>query len=175
MHMWNAFYDRIERAATWPFAGLLCIAFGLCYIGFIWRNKILGYKTLDSRFWYTPSEAFRFFNALGEDGRWLYAVTEITLDFVFPLIYGLLLAFMIIFLCDRNYARLLALLPVLTVAADMLENNTVAYLAWCFDGRASLITWAAAVFTATKWVLFSLSLGAVIVGALIMVGEKWTK
>src|SRR6478752_157815 len=88
--MSNALSNLLERLATWPAVTLLFVLFLLCSQGFELRHKSLGFENpgLDSRFWYSPEEARDFFEAIGERGRRLYAITEVTLDLAFPLVYG---------------------------------------------------------------------------------------
>ena len=74
---------------------LLFALFCLCAGVFELRSRALGYanKALDGR-WrgYSPEDVRKFFEAIGEDGRRLYARTERTLDVAFPIIYGSLFA-----------------------------------------------------------------------------------
>lgn len=166
--MRDAIHNLLERRGTWPVVALLFILFLLCSQGFEWRRKTFGYenRALDGRFWYSPDEARDFLRDIGERGRSIYAATELTLDLLFPIIYGALFGILILHVYSRGTARNLVLVPLLTAAADVLENLTAAYLAWQFDGRASAVARAAAVFTAAKSGLLVLSLILILVGAL---------
>ena len=156
----------LRRLPAWPMAALLLVGFLVCNMGFDWRSEQLGcdVKLLDVRGWYTPSEARDLLERLGEGGRSLYGATEVTLDFAFPLIYGSLFGLLILQLYSESAAKWLMSVPLIAVVADLFENGLAAYLAWTFDGQASAVAWAAAVFTAVKMSAF---LGAV---ALILVG-----
>jgi hypothetical protein len=57
------------------------------------------------------------------------------------------------------------MVPLLTAAADLLENGATAYLAWSYDGRVSPVAWLAAICTATKTLLFIASLALTLVGS----------
>jgi hypothetical protein len=167
--MRDSFYNLLERFATWPIVALLFVLFLLCAQGFEWRRKALGYENpgLDGRYWYSPDEARDFLRDIGERGRGIYATTELTLDILFPLIYGTLFAALVIHVYARENAKNLVLVPLLTAAADVLENVTAAYLAWQFDGQSSPVARGAAILTAVKSVLFVLSLILIVVGALV--------
>lgn len=169
--MWDSFFSLLERYATWPVVALLFVLFLLCAQGFEWRRKILGYENpgLDSRFWYSPGEARDFFQNIGESGRRIYVATQLTLDIVFPLIYGTLFAALIIHIYARENAKILVLVPLLTVAADLLENATTVYLASQFDGQASPVARGAATFTAAKTSLFFLAIILIGLGALLAI------
>jgi hypothetical protein len=163
--MQDAIYRLVERKATWPMTALLFILFMLCLAGFDWRNGVVG-ETLESARCYTPVKANEILNKMDEGGRNTYALTEITLDLVFPFVYGGLFAILIFRLYNRGLARWLLLIPFITVLADLLENFTAAYLAWSFEaGQPSPIAWAAVTFTVVKGVLFMLSIVLILAGA----------
>lgn len=150
MIQWLVSLLRIRPA--WPMTALLLVGFLLCSAGFDWRHDQLDcdMKLLDARGWYSPAEARDLFDCLGDEGRRLYAITEVTLDLFFPFIYGMLFGLLILQLYKEPVAGWLILVPLIAVFADLLENSLVAYLLWTFDGRASSIAWAAAILTLVK-------------------------
>ena len=167
--MREAFYNLLERRGTWPVVALLFILFVLGAQGFEYRRSRLGFENqaLDSRRWYSPAEAKDFFQAIEERGqRVFYAATELTLDILFPIVYGLLFAILLSRVYSPPTAKNLVLLPLLAAAADLMENITVAYLALQFDGQASSLARVAAVFTAAKSLLLVLSFILILLGAL---------
>ena len=149
-------HNKLQGIAVWPVVAILIFAFLACSFIFEWRQEALGYqaKILDARFGYSPLDVVALFEQLGESGRKLYAITEISLDLIFPFIYGLLFAAFIIRLYSRKSARWLVLIPVLAVIADLLENSMIAYLAWGFNGQESKLVWIAATFTRIKLICF---------------------
>ncbi len=160
-------YFKLMALATWPRLAILFLLFLLGERGFDWRKQRLGpeAQVLDVRLWYTPDDAQNLFEQIGEHGRRLYAITQLTLDLVFPFVYGFLFLAFVVHLYPAAQGRWLALVPLAGSAADLLENATTAHLAWWYDGQPSRLAWAAAVFTATKSALFLLSLLVVLVGA----------
>ena len=171
--MWIMLYRLFDRIATWPMVALLFSIFVLCSGGFNWRSKRLGCENpvLDARFWYSPGQARDFFKAIDKEGRRIYAISQVTLDLVFPLTYGALFGALIVHVYAQNIARLLVWVPVLTAITDLLENVTTAFLAWQFDDRASPLAWVAAVFTAVKTVLFGVGLVLIVLGAIRLIGH----
>ncbi len=165
--MSDVLYKAVTRFASWPVIALLFIAYALATQGFDARRAALGYETrlLDVRFAYSPDDARALFEQLGAPGRTLYALTEVSLDLVFPFIYNGLLAVLIFHVWERAAAKHLLWLPVLTTAADLLENATVTALALTFNGSVTPIAWAASAFTSTKLLLGVLSVMVVLVGA----------
>lgn len=173
--MRDSLYNLLEPFATWPVVAILFVLFLLCAQGFEWRRKTLGYENpgLDGRGWYSPVEARDFLQNIEGRGRRIYAITELTLDILFPLIYGTLFAALIIHVYTRENAKNLVLVPLMSVAADVLENITTAYLAWRFDGQISPVARGAAILTAVKSGLFILSLILIVIGALAAIWRMY--
>src|SRR5215210_5228743 len=132
--MLDFIYRQLDRFANWPVFIVLAVLWVLCYLGFRWRAKALneyaGGKeivTFDGRYAYTPEEAHDLLEMMGERGRPFYAITQMTLDLIFPLIYGSLFLIAIYRLYgDPGY---LLLVPIIASVADLLENFTNTYLA----------------------------------------------
>jgi hypothetical protein len=147
--------------ATLPRISLLLFIMGLCILAFRWRNKQFhldaDHKLLDSRFWYSPTDAQSFFENIntniGKRGLNLYALTQVTLDLIFPIAYGTFLAVLITLLSLEEVDHKLIIIPLLATIADLGENIILAYLASNYSGNISSIVWAASVFTLLKWVM----------------------
>jgi hypothetical protein len=160
----HAFAGRI---ATWPSTALLFIVFMLCTLGFTARTDRLGNDPplLDVRFWYTPADVKTLFDALGPADLSFYALTEVTLDLAFPIAYGGLLLVFIYRLFEPHLARVLLLLPLVGVIADLSENISVALMAWTYAGATPAFAALAAVFTLVKGILVRVALVVVLIGA----------
>lgn len=150
--MLKAVQVRLSRGGTWPAFALLFFAFILCTQGFEMRRSALkcSERLLDSRFWYTPDRALDLLGRLGVGGRRLYAASELSLDLVFPFVYGGLLGILISKLYSGRQRGFLLWAVALAVNSDLCENVLVSYLAYSYDGQPSSVTWAAAAFTALK-------------------------
>lgn len=97
-------------------------------------------------------------DALGAHRR-LYAITQLTLDVVFPILYSLFLGWLIVLGAGAEW-RWLAGLPLITACADLIENTTVARLAWKrseFEKEKPKLAWVTLVAGKTKMVCFYLS------------------
>jgi len=64
----------------------------------------------------------------GADGRASYALASITLDAVFPFVYGTLAIGLLLRLAAFPILRLLAILPVFVMAFDLAENVQLYFL-----------------------------------------------
>jgi hypothetical protein len=99
-----------------------------------------------------------------------------TLDVVFPLVYGGLFAALIAHVYRPRLARVLVCVPLLTVASDLVENTLLSYYAWNFDGKQwPLLIWGATTATALKFVLFIVSLLIVGAGGLLSLATHPTE
>ena len=165
-------HDRIrpglERLATRPVVILTMLAALLCLAGFQWRDARLGgLELLDTRQWYSPEQAAALFGALDRldsRARAVYGWTEVSIDLVFPVAYGLLFALLLLraFEDGRRYY----LLPIAGAAADVFENISIALLASTYDGAPSSWTRAAAAFTLLKSGLILATLAAAVGGVI---------
>ena len=167
--------------------GLVIFVAMLCNVAFGVRTKVLTEKvsndppvksylavqSLDVRsLGYTRTEAGELLDALGPDGRRIYAWTEVTLDLVFPFVYGLLFAIPLVRLYEPRQAWVL-LFPLAGMAFDLLENVTVATLAWTYQqGQESGLATAASAFTRMKTLFLLLSLLLVLVGGVRGLGRQ---
>ncbi|MCA1601200.1 MAG: hypothetical protein LC776_06015 [Acidobacteria bacterium] len=106
-------------------------------------------RLFDIRDSYTPDEARELLKTIDERGRRIYAITQLTLDLVFPFIYGGLFV-IALFKLYGNPGYLL-LVPLITVVADLAENLMTTYLALSYKGLASPVARVASTFTTVKW------------------------
>ena len=154
--MLDSLYRALEHIATWPIFGIILVVFVLLVLGFRKRDHALGVgkdvKLLDGRMGgYTPEEVSDLMNKLGDRGRRIYGFTAITLDLIFPFVCGALPVILLIWCWGRTD---LLLLPVIAVIADLLENSSVAYLAFSYKGKISPVARIASLFTKIKWAFF---------------------
>jgi hypothetical protein len=124
---------------------------------------------------YGPETLIDVLGELDVTGARVYAISEVTLDFLFPLLYGLLLGASLVALSRRQGHRLAfsLLLPPLAALGDWVENVCYALLAWpggAIVGSRS-VAWMGVLGGWTKWLALLASLVAVVV-----VGrELWTR
>jgi hypothetical protein len=135
---------------------LLFVGFLFCTVGFSVRGRYLGLanEVPDTQQWYSPDELHSLLEHLGPNGRRIYALSECTLDFVFPLIHASLFAGLMAHVYPRPIARWLLILPLAAMVCDLSENFHFAYLACHFDDfdqRISSLYSTAVLSTATKF------------------------
>ena len=160
-------YDFIDRQAKWSVAALLVVILLLAQQAFTGRRTAIGVQVelLDGRRWYTPLQVAQLFEELGP-GRGLYAITELTVDVIYPLAYGLLFAILLVRTWGPRYPWMLAF-PLLTVTFDLLENVFITYLLFSFGGQPSWVAWLAASCTLAKSIFFLISIVLVLNGGIV--------
>jgi hypothetical protein len=165
--MIDRLYHFFERLAIWPVVAILVVILLISNQSFAGRREVLGeqVQVLDGRRWYTPVDVQQLFTKLGTE-RYFYAITEVTLDLLYPLAYGLLLAVLIVRTWSPRY-EWLVLFPFLTVVADLLENFIIFYMAFTFNGSTTSVAWFAAVCTLLKSILFLTSLLILLNGGVV--------
>lgn len=176
MIMEPAMYEFIQANGRWPVIVVLFASLLACLLAFSRRKKKLGLHNtlLDVRFWYTPANVRQLMKSLGGKGRRHYATSLVTLDFAFPLIYGAIFAILIVNLYGREQAQLLIWVAPLTVVADLLENTSIAILAWTYPEFRSSLARLSAFCTVSKWVMFAASLLVIVIGLIVTVhGLVW--
>ena len=159
---------RLQRLATRRVVIPTMLVALLCMAGFRWRDARLdGLDLLDTRQWYTPEQAAALFGALDRldsRARAVYAWTEVSIDMIFPVAYGLLFALLLLRLFGDG--RPFYLLPIVGAAVDVFENLSIALLASTYDGAPTSWTTVAAIFTLLKSGLILATLAAAVGGAI---------
>lgn len=131
----------------------LVLVIAVCLKQFADRNAALApHAAPDGRFWYDADVLRGILSAFSDEQRALYARSELTLDVVFPMAYGSLLAILAAWAFAEPRSQRVVLLPLVAAASDLVENVLNAWLASAYpDGPWALGTVAGA-FTAIKWV-----------------------
>jgi hypothetical protein len=194
----------LEQLANWKVilvVFLATIAFNL----FVFSGRTrelrldsgLANPILDTRFSYTPDEAYKVMKDLKPEGRRLYVITNASEDLVFPLLYNLFLALTLTAVFQAAFssssrtlfgkpgarltvagekaaARLksLAHLPLLVLVCDYAENICLIILMVNFPSRLNWLARLASVFTSLKWFSGTLCAVLIVFGLLIWGARK---
>lgn len=134
------------------------------------------FETLDMQASSSPYEAYQRIASYGEDGRQYYALIELTLDLIYPILSALMFTSLTIFLfrgvfpLDSFWQKLPLLGPVV-MWVDYLENASVVTMLLSYPRRLDLLAQAATMFTDAKIVLSDLELILILVGLLGWLGK----
>ncbi len=118
----------------------------------------LSSPTPDAWFFYTPDRLFRVMGEMGDTGRLVYALSEVSADFAFPVIYALFLFIALSLLLPKAFPnsprpqglRWLALFGFLF---DYAENCGLFYLLIVYPLKPAAIAWLTGVFTQVKSII----------------------
>ncbi len=130
-------------------------------------NLIAGIEiqSLDARFTYSNNDVIALFDTITTEGRQLYFFISSQLDAFYPLVYGLLLFFIILNL-TRNLSGkwfYISFIPFISILFDYLENIHVQNLLTNYPSISTSMVKSSALMTQLKWSFFSLSLLIVLV------------
>lgn len=142
---------------------------------FQWRNAEMmcfaggmDASPLDGRWQgYSLDEAAALFEALGADGRAFYDLSELSLDLLFSLVYGGLLAILVWLLWRQPWRSLLVGVVTIGVLADLTENGLIAYLYLTYNGKIQPLSHAANVATLVQSGFLAVAVVGVGIGILL--------
>ena len=141
------------------------------------RELTNGMQTLDVQPGYLHGDAIAQIGQYGEAGRIFYMLIELTADLFYPLVYATLFSLILALVLKAGLTQSqpylqLALLPVLMMTADYLENfSIVSMLAFYPALSIPAVAWFAAAVSFLKWLLGGFSLLALLIGTGILVSK----
>jgi hypothetical protein len=152
---------------------LLALPFNIIF--FPWRNSRLSDLSgvtepfLDARFTYTPSTLNALFAAYGQSGRRLYALSEVTIDLIYPILYTLFLSLLISLILTKVFPDFIALkplsfLPFVILLSDYTENFSLVILSLRHPNRIDWLAHMASLFTSIKWMVLSIIIVFILLG-----------
>lgn len=109
---------------------------------------------LDLQFSYTPEKAYQLLAQFSAEDLKTYQIVELTVDVVYPLLYGFFLS-LLIFQFRKNYV--LAIVPLLAILADFFENTGIALLISSLPKQLNTVASITSFFSSLKWSLIFIS------------------
>ncbi len=138
--------DLLQKNVSWNY---IVILFGLILIFnlvlfplFHTTNK--NNSPLDIQFSYSEEKAYNLLEKYTEKERNEYFVGELTVDFVYPIIYGLFICFLIYKLSKKT---LLSLFPLLIIISDYLENIGIVIILKYYPHKLTSVVKLTSLFT----------------------------
>lgn len=135
-------------------------------------NELAGadVTAIDGVMFSTPASLHALVASYGDAGRAFYRTTELTLDVLFPVVYGLFFVLALAWAVPRGLsattARWALWLPVAGVVADLFENVGIAILLTEFPSRPRVVDAATMLVTPVKFLTLT---GALAMLALALV------
>lgn len=131
----------------------------------------------DGSFLYSAQDIYNMADNYGPEGRADYIRERFTFDLIWPAAYMVFLSTSLSWLfrrlqSDRDWLRILNLVPVLGGLLDYLENVAAAIVMWRFPMRLDAIAWLASLFTPLKWVMIGGSFVLLTAGGALIIWQQ---
>lgn len=173
---------HIQRRATWPvilglvsIAGVLSVLMNATDLPFSTptiEEHSGGLRILDMRLSYEPEEANQLFESLGAEGRRAYRLLHLVPDLLFPITYALAFAatsawFLLRLLPLDHRLHWLSLTPLVSGAADLLENLSLVIASSLYPNRVDGLLQVASALTTLKFGLMPIGVALLVTMALV--------
>jgi len=137
-------------------------------------------ESIDTQFFYSPDRLYEIISAYDAQGRRGYALSHLTADLIFPLVYTFLFSTAISFTFRRAFPvdsplQRLNLMPFGLMAADLIENTLLVALLLSFPKRLNSLAMAAGVVTAVKWLFSAAAVLLLFLGAAAWLGNAFRR
>lgn len=132
---------------------------------------------LDLQFFYTPQQAYEIITAYTPAMRQAAAVTRLTLDIIYPVIYGIMLALLLTLtfrraFAPKAFADASVFVPWGGVLFDYLENICFSIMFLSYPKEFYFLAQVSAIFTALKWTLIGIAFTLALVGGVKLILHK---
>lgn len=172
-------YSFLNRIANWKVLLLLLAA----YVSFpaYWLknaeatiNQLAGRPMgpIDLTMGYNPARTLAMVAGYGPAARAAYARVELTIDVMYPVVYSLLFAVILTMLFRHRAIRWVALLPLVALVFDYLENATIVTLLTSYPTQSATVAVLCEVFKLVKWLSVGVMAGLVVYGLALKIFER---
>ena len=153
---------NLARLSSWLIQRNILLASGLgvvaCSLGFGWLKTQLGAPMLDELQGYDQMALRDHLLLYGETGRALHARFSLTLDMVFPLVYGAFFGGLLALLGPRAWAPFNPVCVLAVMVLDVAETVQLASLLYGFPGLSETQIALASQTTQAKFIALQLVL-----------------
>lgn len=128
------------------------------------------FRPLDLRLSYSADDAYAVIGALTPDARRLYAIVELSIDMIYPVVYAFFFFVLVRWLLGKipaqpKWLERAALVPFAAMLFDWLENIGIVAMIARFPDRPGALAPLSSAMTTLKWVCFGLMLALVLYAA----------
>lgn len=132
---------------------------------------------LDTRFFYTPQEAFANVAAYSPAARRTLNIFHLTVDVVNPILYTAFLILLLSWLFRRGFPadsklQRLNVVPLGALIGDVLENSFITVMMVAYPAQPEWAAWLATVSTMAKFSFLYASFGLVLIGLAGVIRNK---
>ncbi len=159
---------RLSQWASWPRIVALGVAVVVFNVGLLPHMAPLGLDFLpDTHFAYRPETLAHWLAAYSPAARQQTLWGHLTLDALYPCLYGSLLALLLARSWGPRFSGWWVWLPLAGVLCDYGENIVLAVLLGRWPAWSPTLAWVAGALTTAKWLFIFGTLGAILGGFLI--------
>jgi len=131
--------------------------------------RISGYPRLDDLFYFTPRMLFERVEAYGDSGRTIYLASIAAVDFVFPILYSLLIGFLLTLVLRTGMPanhplHRMQLFPAGMLVFNYLHNIFLSAILLQYPSRPEVLAWLTTGSATLKWCFGAFSALALLVG-----------
>ena len=178
--MKNKLLNLFERWASWKnvlFFFALQMLFNLVIMPAGSGSNSHDLPVLDLQFFYTPQYAYEIIDAYTPAMRQAAAITRLTLDIIYPIVYGMMLTLLLVLTFRRAFPKFrfsdaVIFLPWAGVLFDYLENIGFAIMFLSYPKEYFFIAQISAIFTALKWTFIGVGFVLALIGGVKLVVSK---
>jgi hypothetical protein len=128
-------------------------------------------ETIDTKLCYSPEELQAIMAAYGEQGRRIYALSHLTADVLFPLVYAFFFGLLISYLFQRSFSpdswvQRLNLTPFALLILDLMENTGLVILLLSYPTSLVGLAQITGIITSIKWVAAGLTVTLPFIGVI---------
>ena len=170
----------LDRLTNWKSVLIIFLVavVGFNVILFPWRSgrmqALAGRPVgiIDTMYAYTPDQVYEKIPVYGDEGRPFYALTEFTIDLVYPVLYNLFLILTMTLVFRQAFPgnsalHRLCFLPLAVWISDYAENTCIVILLLSYPQRLDALAWVSSFFSTTKWSLGVASLALIVIGLVV--------
>ena len=169
-----------EKWATWKnvlFFFALQMLFNLVIMPAASSSNTHNLPVLDLQFFYTPQRAYEIIGAYTPELRQVAAITRLTLDIIYPIVYGMMLTLLLVLTFRRvlphfRFSDAVVFIPWAGVLFDYLENIGFAIMFLSYPKEYFFVAQISAIFTVLKWTSIGVGFVLALIGGVKLVVSK---
>ncbi len=169
----------LNRIASWK-SLVIFLALYMIFPAYLLKNaesKIVALAgkpvgIIDLTFGFNPQKTLMMVADYGDNARSYYALTEMTTDILYPLVYAFLFGIILTLLYRGSSRSWVNTLPFVCLLFDYLENITIIILLKTFPQQSPTIATLCELFKLLKWLVFAAIILLVLLGLISKVTKR---
>lgn len=159
IHCIAKIFDSLSTRGRFLLSSLILFGFTLIIFFVIFPIiNVNNIEILDSKFYYSPKEAYELISSYSLVDRRLYLINALTFDMIFPVIYSLLFGTLLTGFSYRQISStdscyFIRFFPLIGGVSDIFENISISILISGLPKTLYSVAFIACCFTTIKWIV----------------------